>query len=314
MTGRQQHDRTDRTLGIGGSDAPAILGLSPWRTPLDVYMEKIGERPAIEDTPAMYWGRVLEDVLADEYARRTGARLRRVHRTLVHRQHEFIIGHVDREVIAHERGPGILEVKTAGRATEDWGDPGTDEVPEHYLVQVQHYLAVTERAWADLAVLFFAERDFRIYHIPRDDELVQALLAEEVRFWREHVEPRIPPDPRTIEDVRLRWPRHEPGKTVVAPPDVVIAAEQLAALRSEIKALEARADELLCVIQKTMGDAEELLAEDGRVLATWKTVTSRRLDMKALKSAHPEIVSQFEQEATSRRFLLKINPDKEKHA
>ncbi len=304
----------DRSRGIGGSDAPAILGLSPWRTPLDVYLEKVGEAPPSTDNAAMYWGRVLEDVLAEEYARRTGAKLRRVNRTLVHRQHPFIIGHVDREVVAHERGPGILEVETAGRRTDDWGDEGTDEVPEHYLAQVQHYLGVTGRSWADVAVLFLGERQFRIYHVQRDDELVEALVPEEVRFWREHVEPRVPPDPKTLEEIRLRWPRHEPGKVAVAPPDVVAAAEQLAALRAEMKALEAREKELLAAIQKAMGDAEQLDAPDGRVIATWKAVTSRRLDTRALRKAHPDIMREFERESETRRFLLKLKPDMEEVA
>jgi len=304
----------DRMRGIGGSDAPAIFGLSPWRTPVDVYMEKIGEAPQIEDTPAMYWGRVLENVLAEEYARRTNARLRRVNRAIVHREHPFLIGHIDREVVANERGPGVLEVKTAGRLTDEWGEPGTDEVPEHYLVQVQHYLAVTGRTWADLAVLFLTEREFRIYHVPRDEELVKVILAEEIRFWREHVEPQVPPPPRSLDDLRRLWPRHTPGSISVASPEITAAAEQLAALRGQIKALEARADELLFAIQQAMADAEELHAGDGRVLATWKSVTTRRIDTKALGTTHPDIVSRFMKETASRRFLLKIGTDKEQSA
>lgn len=297
----------DRTRGIGGSDAPAIVGLSPWRSPLDVYLEKVGEAPPSADSAAMYWGRALEDVLAEEYARRTGAKLRRVNRTLVHPVHPFVIGHVDREVVAHERGPGILEVKTAGRRTEDWGEEGTDEVPEHYLVQVQHYLAVTGRAWADVAVLFLGERCFAVYHVRRDDELVDVLLREEVRFWREHVEPRVPPDPRTLDEIRLRWPRHVPEKVAVASDDVLAAVEELAALRAELKGLEARERELLAAIQRHMADAERLDAPNGRVLATWKTVTSKRLDTQALREAHPDIARAFERESESRRFLLKAN-------
>ncbi|HFD16301.1 MAG TPA: hypothetical protein ENJ38_08365 [Rhodospirillales bacterium] len=301
----------DRTRGIGGSDAAAILGLSPWKTPLEVYLEKIGERQPQPDTAATYWGRVLEDVVAEEYARRTGARLRRVNRTLAHPRHPIILANLDREIVAHERGPGVLEVKTAARRSDDWGDEGTDEIPEHYLAQVQHYLGVTGRGWADVAVLFLGDRRFAVYHIRRDDELVEALFGEELRFWREHVEPRVPPEPRTIDDIRRRWPRHEAGKVLVAPPDVMEAAEQLAALRAELKALEAREKELLAAIQKAMGDAERLDAPDGRTLATWKAVTGRRLDTGALRRAHPDLARQFERETESRRFLLKVRPENE---
>ncbi len=304
----------DRTRGIGGSDAAAILGLSPWRTPLEVYLEKIGERQPQPDTAATYWGRVLEDVVAEEYARRTGAKLRRVNRTLAHPDHPVILANLDREIVAHERGPGVLEVKTAARRSDDWGEEGTDEIPEHYLAQVQHYLGVTGRRWADVAVLFLGERLFRIYRIHRDDELVGALFEEELRFWREHVEPRVPPEPRTLDDIRRRWPRHEPDRVLMAPPDIVEAAEQLAALRAELKALETREKELLAAIQKAMADAERLDAPDGRTLATWKAVASKRLDTKALRKAHPDIVREFERETESRRFLLKVRPENEEMA
>jgi putative phage-type endonuclease len=65
-----------RRTGIGGSDIAAILGLSPWRTPLDVYRDKVdgAEQP---ETEAMRWGRLLEDVIAREYAVRAGVRIQR---------------------------------------------------------------------------------------------------------------------------------------------------------------------------------------------------------------------------------------------
>lgn len=292
--------------GLGSSDAPAVAGVSRWRTPLEVYLQKIGEIEPSVDNEATYWGNVLEDVVAKEYARRTGQRVARSLQTFRHPEFPYLVAHIDRRVVGARK---ILECKTAGaHMADDWGEPGTDEVPEEVLVQVAHQMLVSRIMQADVAVLI-GGRDFRVYHVPYDKELVEALLETERRFWEQHVEPRIPPDPRTIEDIRLRWPRHQPGKVVQADEDVQAAVSALAAVRRELKALKAREANLVAEIERYMADAEALEGPDGRTLATWKTVTQRRLDTKALREAHPDIARAFERETESRRFLLKLKED-----
>ncbi len=296
----------ERRTGIGGSDAAAVVGVDPYRTPLEVYLEKVGEAPERKDNAAMYWGRRLEDVVAEEWAKRTGLKVRRRNATLRHPKHPYMLAHVDRVV---QGSKAILECKTAGAHMADqWGEPGTDEVPEPYLIQTQHYLAVLGYEVAYVAVLI-GGRDFRTYEVPRDRELIEALQEIEGRFWKEHVEPRVPPDPRTIEDIRLRWPRHQPGKVVQADEDVQEAVSALAQVRRDLKALKAREADLVAEIERYMADAEALEGPDGRTLATWKTVTQRRLDTKALREAHPDIARAFERETESRRFLLKLKED-----
>lgn len=303
-----------RRRGIGGSDVPAILGLSPWKTPLDVYLDKIGESDpgAVDDGPdtPIYWGNVLEDLVANEYAKRTGHKIRRVRRQLVHREIEIATANIDRLVVAHPDGPGVLECKTTRHISDDWGDAGTDEVPDYYAAQVVHYLGVTGYRWADLAVLFLADREFRVYHIERDDDLAHSLLITEQEWWMEHVEARVPPPPMTARDMARLWPR-DSGSRVISTPEIESACAELAGVRCEIKRLEARKGQLETEIKRHMADASALVDPTGKTLATWKAPKpSRRTDWRALAEhlgARPEYIEKYTTEQPgSRRFLLKI--------
>ncbi len=295
---------TDRTQGIGGSDAAAVLGLDPWKSPLDVYLEKIGLAPPRPENPRMTWGKLLEDTVAREYARRRGVEIRRHRRLLRHPDHPFIVGHIDRWV--RENGTrGVLEVKTVGRRTDDWGPAGTDQVPAYYAAQVLHYLAVTGAPFAELAAFFRDSCELVTYRIPRDEEAIATLVEAEVHFWRTFVEPRVPPEPRTLEDIARRWPRSLPEKRVTATPEILRAVEELRTLQGEQKRLAEREKGLKAEIQRFMEDAEALVDDAGRMLVTWKTVASERIDTRRLKAEHPEIAAALTVRTESRRFLLR---------
>ena len=290
-----------RSQGLGGSDAAAVLGVSPWRTPLDVYLDKTGQAGPVEPTPAMEWGNRLEDAVADAAAERLGVRLRRRHKTLARREHPWMLAHLDREVIGQ---PAIVEIKTAGFRDDDWGEEGTDQVPRAYVAQAAHYMAVRDRGLVHLAVLFLADRRLCLYRIGRDPELEQVLVEAERRFWHDHVLARVPPEPATLADVRKRWPRDE-GGCAVATDGIERAVERLRDVRDRQKALEAERADLEKGIQRHMEACAELVGQDGRTLATWRSQTARRLDAKALEAAHPELAAQFRRETHPRAFRLK---------
>ncbi len=286
----------DRHTYIGGSDAPAVLGVSPWKSPLALYLEKIGEAPGIEGTEPMLWGRVLETPIAEEYARRTGRRIRRVNRTLRHTKFAFIAAHIDRDIVGEDR---ILEVKTA-RSADGWGEPGTDEVPEHYVAQTQHYLAVTGAEACDVALLV-AGSDFRIYTVPRDEELIGMLIEAEAAFWQ-RIERKDPPTPSTAEDAARLW-RKSVARAAETTIEVAAAVDQLRALKAQLKALDEEEERLRGLILPAFTDAEAL-AFNGRVIATWKTQATRRLDQKALAAERPEIAAEFTRTSESRVLRL----------
>lgn len=190
-------DRTQwlaaRRAGIGGSDVAPILGLSKWRTPLDVYLDKRGELPEQEDNAAMHWGRTLEPIIRQEYANQTGATVTVPDSILAHPQYPFMLASLDGVTDALR----VFEAKTA-RASEGWGEPGSDEIPDAYALQVQHYMAVTGYQFADVAVLIGGS-DFRIYTVAADHELQDEIIQACRVFW-ERVESGNPPEPITATE------------------------------------------------------------------------------------------------------------------
>lgn len=258
----------DRQTGIGGTDAAAILGMSPWKTPLQVYLEKIGEAKPLEPSDAMKWGNLLEEPISAEYERETGRKVRKVEEKLVHKDHPFIVGHIDRAVDAVDGEPKrILEVKTSARR-EGWGDSGTDDVPDQYLVQVQHYMAITGAEIADIAALI-GGNDLRIYHVKRDDKLIEVLLQKEVNFWKVHVEPRVPPDPITSADCNTRWLGG--SGTVVASAVDIERVNRLVEIRDAVANMSKEVEELQLALKTTLGPNDTLVLPDGKKIATCKT-------------------------------------------
>lgn len=288
-----------RRKGIGGSDAGAILGVNKYKTPLDVYLDKTGQAPDIEDNDAMYWGRALEDIVAYEYAKRTGKKVRRNNAILVHPEHKFMLANLDREIVGE---PGILEIKTAARA-DDWGEPGSDEVPESYLAQVMHYMAVTGAQFADIAVLI-AGRKFQTYTIQRDDQLIEHMIDVERDFWENNVYRLVPPDAKTMADLNNRW-RVDSGAALVASVELHQKIKFLQALRDKEKQIQEERKELEFMIKEEMAEMSEILDDQGNRLVTWKARQSKRFDTKKFREDHADLADQYMVESTSRTFLLK---------
>lgn len=301
-----QYDRNtwleDRRRGIGGSDVGPILGVSPYRTPLDVFRDKRGELVDRPETEPMRWGTLLEPIVRQEYASITGREvLLPDGGMLQHPRFAFMLANID----GFTSDGRIYEGKTA-RTAQGWGEPGTDEVPQGYLLQVQHYMAVTGYAVADIAVLIGGS-DFRIYTIEADAELHEMLVDAEAEFWR-RVEENDPPEPISYADAIARWGRFSnAGACVTANAEVIGAVERLRVLKAKAKLHEEAIEETTAVILKALGEAETLLDPSGNVLATWKlSKAPQRFDAKALAAEHPYLHAQFLKTGDpSRRFLLK---------
>lgn len=289
----------DRRSGIGGSDAGPILGVSPWKTPFALWQQKVGEVEEEDQTDVMYFGTLLEDVVASEYVRRTGKKVRR-RSTIRHPKRPWQMAHIDRDVVGEKR---LLECKTAGTLSDQYGEDGSDQLPLTYVAQVQHYMEVMNYDVADVAVFFLGPRQFRIYEVARDRTLGELLTEKEAEFWQRVLD-REPPDPTTLADVRARWPR-DSGAEVEATPEVYGAWEQLHEVKAQQKTLAEQRDSLEFLIHRHMGDATTLTGPDGQPLATWKTQNARRLDQKRLKAEMAEIVRNYTVESTTRVFRLK---------
>ena len=244
-----------RQRGIGGSDAAAILGVSPFATEFDVWRDKVGVLESKPDTEAMWWGREMESLLARRYSERTGRSLLLLDPPgiLQHASAPEIIGTPDRIVMGEERG---LELKTAGEhGRHEWGLPGSDDIPAHYLAQCVHYMAVTGFPVWDVAVLI-GGNDFRIYHVHRDEALERAVVDRLRAWWQEHVvrgEP-VPPAGTKSNDETLRrmFPTHT-GDVVLAPRELEPAAATLAALMNTEKLVKAKAAEARAQLKLAIG-------------------------------------------------------------
>jgi len=306
-----------RPLGLGGTDIGAIVGLSPYKTPLELWSELVsGEQPASRDLIHLRFGQHAESFIASEYERATGLFTAQHSPTLFHKKHGFMFGHVDRFVLDTPDTPAVvdgtitasrlLECKTSSAFSKnDWGDPGTDQVPPLYLVQCAWYMAITECQSADLAVLI-GNSDFRVYTIERDLELEDLILSHALNFWNEHVIGQKPPAPVNVLDSALLCPKESSGSSVEANEALLKSIRLYQDSCAKSQALSTECDRLKLEILNYMGQAEKL-THAGKLLATWKCAKpSNRIDTKALAQAHPDIASAFTTSVLgSRRFLLK---------
>lgn len=253
----------ERQTGIGGADASATLGLSSRQTALDLYLEKTGQVPPTPDNPYLKWGRLLEPVVRQEYAEQTGRVVRLPTDMLRHPKHPFMIGHPD-GVTDDER---LYEGKCA-RTSDGWGEPGTDQVPREYLIQTQHYLALTGFSVADIAVLI-GGNDWRLYEVPADRELQQMIIDAEADFW-DRLQRGIPPEPDwtsplTADAISALY-RGTNGKVIDATPALATWREVFDEANAKAKTYASAAEAAKAHILWEMGEAAVLRFSDGKAL------------------------------------------------
>lgn len=281
MAAQQTKDEwlNERRSGIGGSDAPAILGLSPFRSAHDVWLDKRGEAPARPPTEAMWWGTEMESLIARRFEERTGLLVVNPQRIFRHPDYAFLIGTPDR-FIADASGPLTgLEIKTANAFADGWGDEGSDEIPAHYLVQVHHYLTVTGAEMWYVAALIGGS-DFRLYRVPRDTALSDEMTARLVDWWQRHIvegeEPAITGRASDTEWLRARFPR-DSGRTLVADQQAIDWASALAGALQTQDAVNQVVEEAKNNLRLIMGDAS-LMTGPGFRVSYRKTKDVERVD------------------------------------
>ncbi|KVH51205.1 YqaJ viral recombinase family protein [Burkholderia diffusa] len=246
-----------RRTGIGGSDAAAALGESPYLTPYELYLDKLGLAPPREETERMRMGRRLEAVIADEYALTRRVKLRRRNQPVRHPKYPWMFASPDRLVEGQRLGLEAKSVDPAAFRFGEWGDEGSDAVPTHYLLQTCHYMCVLGYEHWDLAALVGGNH-LRVYTIHRDPELEEMLIEREHAFWK-LVEQREPPEPdfahpSTLPLLKRLHPGTD-GGVIELPP----LAEALHRTRldfdAQIKDCKAGADAARARLLQLMGDA-----------------------------------------------------------
>ena len=256
----------ERMVGIGGSDAaPILLGSTSYRTALDVYLEKRGEvAPDVEETDAQRFGRLIEPVLREEYARRHGCTVEKPTALRRHPKHEFVIGNPDGLVIGEKRG---WEGKTA-RTDNGWGEPGTDQIPQAYLIQVQHYMLLEAIPVWDVSVLIGGQ-DYREYEVPADRELHEMILDAEAEFWQ-RVQRGDPPapdftSPLAIHALKRLYPGTN-GETIIATPQQEAMRMVMEEAIERAKVAESTADGAKAMLLWDMGENALMKFNNGTCL------------------------------------------------
>lgn len=284
-----KEQKKDRLSYIGGSDAPAVLGLSRWSSPIKVWAEKTG---AIEwpDGDELYkeLGEMMEDTVAKLFTKRTGKRVFRVNETRHHKNYPFLAANIDRRVVGEN---AILECKTctAWKAKEWDGE----EIPTEYLIQIYHYLAVTGADYAYVAVIIGNER-FVWKKVERDKKIIGDIVRKEVDFWNNHVLKNEMPTTVTKNDADVLYglfPVSDPDKTVVLDDEANKLIESRQALLQDKSVVVGELERIDNAIKLLLKDSEN--AQSDRYRITWKTHTrasyvvaasqQRKLNIKEIK-------------------------------
>ena len=302
----------ERKSGIGGSDAGAILGVSPWATPVTVWLDKTGRSEPKPETEAMRIGTELEDFVARRYEQETGRMVQRFNRML----HDgCLLGNYDRLVVpdgakvashmGEVRTDTLLECKTSSAFGWD------DGVPPQYVAQVMHYMGLSPSLQhTDVACLFLNIKQFKVFRVERDDEVIAAMRDKLTDWWERYVVADTPPPPVNEDDCRLLWARSNPGKTVTASEDIAKKLDEYRSIEARIKELEAESQKAKDAICAFMEDAEVLVGPDGKPILTYKSSKdSTKVDWeklaRSLGATDEQIVANSVTKPGSRRFTPK---------
>jgi len=300
---------TVRKQGIGSSDAASAVGLNPYKSQLELWMEKTGRDenlpkvdPKDQSSP-MYWGTLLESIVAAHYTMRSGNKVRRINAVLQHPTEPWMLANLDREVLGAP-DVQILECKTAGiNGARLW----KEGVPEYVQLQVMHQLAVTGKLAADVAVLICGQ-DLQIHRIKRDEGMISRLVELERAFWHYVQTDTAPPaDGSDSADVALRclYP-HDSGQTLDLSDDLEMSAafSDLLAVRQMLTTNTQLEAQFKQRIQQRMGDATKAVFETGDV--TWRrSKDGTGLDVTKLLKDQPDLLHSYSLvKPGSRRFLV----------
>lgn len=291
-----------RKLGIGGSDASVVCGVSRYKSPVELWMEKTDQLHAQEAGEAAYWGTQLEAMVRTEFTKRTGIGVEHKGVLLQSEEHPFMLANLDGTCEHPDYGTCIFEAKTASAyKASEWDNA----IPDEYQLQIQHYMAVTGYKAAYIAVLI-GGNTFRWKLVERDEALISMLIELEVAFWN-HVQTNTPPamdgSNASAKFLSERFPDSVPKSQIVLPDaaaDLIkqydIACELLEAVTEQKQTAENKLKEML-------GTCETGTAGD-RIIV-WKSITQERLDSKTLKAEHPALYRKYANKTSYRRFSIR---------
>lgn len=282
---------------IGGSDAAAVVGMNAYKSPYTLWAEKTNRLPEFDGNLATDVGTYLEDFVAHKFEELTGKKVRKDNQSWVNDKYPWAIANIDRCIVGED---AILECKTTSEMNLKNFRGG--EYPSNYYVQVVHYLAVTGKKKAYIAVLI-GNKDFKIFEVDRDEEEIKVLMQAEEEFYdliQKDIAPTIDGSKSTTETIKAFYPQSAEDETVDLF-SMTSVLDRLFDLKAQIKALEAIHDENENLIKDYMKTAGK--GESEAYSVSWKTSERNTFDSKAFALANPDIdLKPYYKISTTRTF------------
>lgn len=291
-----------RKRGIGGSDVSCLLGINKWKSEIELWLDKTNQtnEPAVENE-AMQWGNIMEPIIRNHFAEVMDKPVVEVKAMLQHPDYPYMLADVDGLTVDDAGNPAILEIKTASEyKRSEW----EEDIPTYYQTQVQHYLCVTGVAKAYVAVLI-GGNSFKVYEVDADMEIQSMLITLELEFWNK-VQNMIRPEmdgSDAAKDLLDNIYRGGIAEQIILPEDAIEYVDQYIEACAEEDNAKAKKQEASNRIKEIMGDYDKAKCLNHTI--SWKSVSSERLDTKALKEEQPEIYQKYVKTSKSRRFTLK---------
>ena len=289
-----------RQAGIGGSDASCIAGLNPWKSAIQLYMDKKEENPQEQKSLRMELGNRLEGLVAELFTEATGLKVRNVNGILKNDKYPFALANIDRAIVGEK---AFLECKTTNSyALKEW----EEGVPAHYEIQCLHYMAITGATHCYIAALI-GNSDFIWHKIERDQETIDYLMQIEKDFWENNIEKDVVPMPdgsdAYSEYLKKKYDKSN-GQTIELHllENGVDKLNRYDEIVTDIKALESEKKLIEQEIQLYMEEFEVAKIGDRKV--TWKSSSRNTIDSKKLKAEMPDIAQQYMKTSTSRTFRV----------
>lgn len=290
-----------RRKGIGGSDSATILGVNPFQSRYELWLDKLGElEDDNEDNEAIYFGNVLEDIVAKEFTRRTSKKVERNNFIMAHRDYDFLRANIDRRIVGEN---ALLECKTTGAFNKKAWEAGN--IPPHYIIQVQHYMAVFDYSYAYIAVLIGGQQ-FKYKRVERSQPIIDEIIKQGREFYKENILDGNPPPitgSKGIEKhLNMKYDESD-GAHIDLKSSYQQKLEMYDEIKDKLKVLQDSERAIKNELKDVMKEAET--ARVGKHIVKWKPQLTERIDKNKLKEKHPQAFNDVINVTSSRRMTIK---------
>ena len=288
----------ERAKSIGASDSSAVLGINPWKSNVELWLEKTNPEALLDqpDNLNMRLGRDMEPILRQLFTEETGLQVRQDNHIRYDDEYPFLSTNLDGRIVG-DKVP--IELKTTGMVWDGM-------IPDNYFCQLQHQMMVTKSPYIYFAVLVLSNfgKQFIVEKYERNERFIADMRSKMVDFWMNHVVTGIAPDPVSVKDARLLYKDTIQESVIEGSFDMITICEKIKDYNKDIKKIKSKADELRVDIMDTMKE-DEIMTYKGSILSTWKKSKGKvKFDLNKFKKDHPEIYEEYATQKDGNRMLI----------